>query len=104
MKKKVKLEEVESKGWEVAESDKKTVRTAKTTIANNKAMGTMVKNSETSLALTEKLIAAVEALPAKMVPATPAAIVRADAAKKKFRFSISRDKDGFIEYVDVNQI
>lgn len=105
MKKKVKLNDVNKAGWKVSKTDQKTVRAAKTTITTTRAMNTLAKNSEANLALTEKLIEAVETLPNKIVPPAPAIPDPAqNKNKKKFRFNVNRDKDGYIDYVIVEEL
>ena len=110
--KKVKLADVTKKKWNISKEDRRFLDNKESTNITTRAMeslaNSMVAHIEISKNVSELAKAILQAPPFKMEPA-PASkpvevIVQAETTKKKHRFTVIRDKDGFIDYVDVEQL
>lgn len=111
--KKIKLAEVKrDKKWNISKEDRQRLDNSESANVTTRAMESlaesMVAHIEISKDVRELAKAMMKAPPFKGEPA-PAAkpvevIIQADTTKKKHRFTVVRDQDDRIKYVDVEQL
>jgi hypothetical protein len=112
MKKKVKLEDLNAKGFKVKKGDRPSVNTAMTAVQ----MGQMLRKldellqnhaemTRTWVSATEKIVS-VQALPPAPLkqPNIEVIVPKPENVKKKFKISVVRDQDGFIDYCEIEQM
>lgn len=101
--KKVKLADVSKKKWNISKEDRQRLDNSESANVSARAMESLAKSMvahiEISKDVSELAKAMMEAPPFKVDVVT-----EADTTKKKFRFTIVRDKDKHMKYVDVEQL
>lgn len=110
--KKVKLKEVAGKGWKIKKGDRSSLNTARAAASTSEAVDRMVQIAEINTEFinkiaeaADKLIAGIPPAPGPRQPPKIEVIVpRPDRKKLRFRFTPIRNVDGFIEYVDVEEL
>ena len=110
--KKVKLADVSNKKWKISKEDRQRLDNKESANVSARAMESLAKSMvahiEISKDVSELAKAILKAPPFKVetapTPAPVEVVVQADTSKKRHRFTVVRDKDGFIDYVDVEQL
>lgn len=102
--KKLKLADVKrDKKWNISKEDRQRLDNSESANNSSRAMESLAKSMvahiEISKDVSELARAMMQAPPFKVDVVT-----QADTTKKKFRFQVIRNKDGLIDYVDVEQL
>jgi hypothetical protein len=112
--KKLKLADVKrDKKWNISKEDRQRLDNSASVENSSRAMESLAKSMvvsqiEISKDVRELAKAMMKAPPFRVeqlpAPAPVKVTVQADTTKKRHRFKVIRDKDGLIDYVDVEQL
>ena len=111
--KKVKLAEVSGKKWNISKEDRQHLDNRASASTTTRAIESIAESMMANIEISSKisdLVAAILKTPHFSVAPEPApaskpveVIIPVDKTKKKYRFNVVRDKEGLIDYVDVEQ-